>query len=115
MRAAVVVLLAALPLSSCQCGAPPPPPAGNVCGNGTVDGQPYAVDAAKTRLVLVVKRNDGAGCNVFHNHVGNATIAKLEYVVGADPKTSTFKVTARADGLDPDDADLRDEFLTKQG
>ena len=117
---AVPVLVPVLALSAvaasfsgCNCGNPVVPPAGDLCGTGTVDGAPYAIDPAATRLVIVVLRNDGAGCGVFHNHVVNAKIAKLEYALDSqNPAQSTFVATVRADGLDPDSDALRDEFLT---
>ncbi len=100
--------------SSCNCGTPPGPVGGDLCGTGTVDGAPYAIDDTKTRLIIVVQRNDGAGCGVFHNHVVSAKVAKLEYAVdSATPGNTTFKITVLADSLDADDPDLRDEFLTK--
>ncbi|HEY4221372.1 MAG TPA: hypothetical protein VGO62_08510 [Myxococcota bacterium] len=113
VRALALPFAAASLVASCQCGAPVPPPAGILCGSGTVDNAPFAIDPAQTRLIIVARRNDGAGCGVFHNHVVNATIAALEYNIdSSDPGKSTVKVTVRADGLVPDTDALRDEFLT---
>ena len=108
-------LLMMIPLCSCNC-APPPPPEGALCGTGTVDLSPYAIDPAATRLIIVVLRNDGAGCGVFHNHVVSAKAATVEYTIdGQTPGNSTVTVTVAASGLDADDDALRDEFLTAAG
>jgi hypothetical protein len=103
--------LIAIGFSACTC-VDDPPPAGDVCGTGTIDGRPHAIDPAGTRAVLVVHRNDGAGCGVFHSHVVNAKIATLEYAIDNGAlAASTVKITMVAAGLDPDDPALRKELL----
>lgn len=107
----VAAVLAAATFGACNCN-PITPPAGDVCGTGTVDGAPYAVDPAGTRALLVVSRKDGAGCGVFHSHVVKATVGTIEYALNsADLGASTVKVTLLAAGLDVDDPQLRAELL----
>lgn len=109
--ASVVSMLVAATFGACNCN-PVTPPVGDVCGTGTIDGAPFALDPAQTRALIVVKRKDGAGCGVFHSHVVNAAAATIEYTLDtADVGASTVKVTLNADKLDVDDPDLRAELL----
>ena len=115
MSRRIPVALAALliaGLSNCDC-APPPLPAGEICGAGTVDGAPFALDPLRSRFIITVPRNnDNAACGVFHSHVVNATQVLGEFsTVSATPADSTMKITIGAAGLDPDAPELRKEFL----
>lgn len=103
--------LVAAATSNCSCD-PVIPPSGEICGSGTVDAAPFALDATRSRFIIVVDRNEGGACGVFHSHVVNAGAVLGEFsVVAADPGASTMKITVAAAALDPDDPELRLEFL----
>lgn len=99
-------------VGACNCD-PIDVPAGDICGSGTVDGTAYALDAAKSRFVIAVKRPNGNGaCGVFHSHVVDATQVESSFTVAsADAAASTLVVRVAAAGLVPDDPDLRAELL----
>lgn len=102
---------AALAGSSCDCGAKPEPlPAGELCGTGTVDGTDYAVDAKGTQLVLAIAKKDAFGCGALHSHVVLATSATFTYDLAADA-AGEVKIVVPTASLDPDDKDLRKDFL----
>lgn len=109
-RAVVLGLLSAL--AGCNCDPIEIPP-GELCGSGTVDGTAYALDPAKSRFVIAVKRpNSGGACGVFHSHVVDATQAEAAFnIVAADAAASTLTINIAAAGLVPDDPELRAELL----
>lgn len=99
-------------IGACNCNTPSTPEPGDVCGTGTIDGSPWAIDAAATRAVILVHRKPGAGCGIFHSHVVNAKVARVEYALDSGaPGDGTVKVTVAAAGLEPDDDKLREELL----
>lgn len=108
----LTAILCLAALSACNCDPVEPPPAGDVCGTGTIDGAPWALDPDGTRALLVVHRKDGAGCGIFHSHVVSAKVARIEYdLTAATPGDGSVKVTLLAAGLEPDDPELRAELL----
>lgn len=111
-HASLFVLLVVNAVGACTCGPVVPPPPGDFCGTGTIDGAPWALDSEASRAVIVVHRKPGAGCGLFHSHVVSASIARVEYELEtAALADGTVKVTIAAAGLDPDAPELRAELL----
>lgn len=110
--AGLTAILVVTSLSDCTC-EPPAVAGGEVCGSGTVDGAPFALDPARSRFIIVVSRLKGDGpCGVFHSHVVNAKAVLGAFsVTAADPAATTMSISVGAASLDPDDPDLRLEFL----
>ena len=97
-------------VGACDCAGDEPLPAGNVCGTGAVSGTDYAVVADKSEVVLAVHKVDAFGCGALHSHMVHATVVGFAYDLDADAK-GTVKITVPANGLDPDDPDLRAKYL----